>query len=269
MTKNKNFLTLSANGVQYGPFTTKQLNFLQKCQQINEIEGREFCCKDFPELSLENFRQYVHKLKNYIDVATKSFPTFYNIKGIHMIANNFQRVSGTILGNNMLALLNRLPQQQIIVKDLQMNSEIKPELFDQLYRSSVKTDESRPEILHWSLECESEILLTVRIIPTSIQILLQGKNQPIVYDMNGILKIAQLVGILEGFVRSIVFDETKTPFIGDWICILYTMGINGQYRYDKSEDHITWKDFAAGILRKYSEMGGKSDIDLLIDKRKM
>ena len=43
--------------------------------------------------------------------------------------------------------------------------------------------------------------------------------------------------------------------------------IDGQYTYDMPEDCIVWKDFAGGILKKYFEMDGKSDIDSLIDVR--
>lgn len=267
MKSNENFITLRDNGVRYGQFTTKQLQFLQKCQYINETEGREFCCKDFPEMSLENFRQYVYKLKNYIDIATKSYPTFYKIKGVNIMANNFRKLSGIVLGDNVYSMLNKLPRQQIIIKDLEMRVEIKPELFYTLVQFCEKTVDSKHGILYGLLECDSEIISTVKIMPESIKIILEAKKQPIVYDMYGILKITQLLGILEGLILNNVSNTMTLPSIGDWQCISYRLGIDGQYRYDKPEDCVTWKDFAGGILRKYSEMGGKSDIDTSIDTR--
>ena len=63
-------------------------------------------------------------------------------------------------------------------------------------------------------------------------------------------------------------DIVEMPSIGDWQCVSYQLGMTSQYVYEKSKDHIMWKDFAGGIMRKYAMMGGKSDIDLLIDKRR-
>lgn len=266
--KNNNFITLRDNGVQYGQFTDKQYKFLKKCLYINEVERREFCCGDFPEMSPENFRQYVLKLKNYLVAAIKSYPMFYQIKGVKLIANNSRKLLGTVLGDNMLSLLNKLPRQQIIVKELQMKVKIKPGLFNILVNLDTYTEDFPQEILWERMEYDSEIITTVKITSESIQIKLEANKQPIVYDMYGILKITKILGFLEGHIRSETYDIVEMPSIGDWQCISYQLGMNGQYVYEKSEDHMTWKDFAGGIMRKYSEMGGKSDIELFIDTRR-
>lgn len=265
---NKYFITLRDNGVQYGQFTDKQYKFMKKCLSINEDERREFCCVDFPEMSPENFRQYILKLKNYLVVAIKSYPVFYQIKGVKLIANNYRNLSGTILGDNMLSLLNRLPRQDIVLQNLQMKVKIKPELFNALVNLGTKTIDSKDEILWERMEYDSEILTIVKITPEMILIKLEAKKQPIVYDMYGILRITKILGILEGHIRSIMCDIVSMPSVGDWYCISYRLGMNGQYEYNKSKDCITWKDFAGGLLRKYSEMGGKSDTELLIDTRR-
>ena len=147
MTSNKYFITLRDNGVQYGKFPKKQYEFLTKCLYINEIECREFCCKDFPEMSSESFRQFICILKNYIDITIKSYPVFYKIKGVKGIPNNYRRLTGTIIGNSMLDLLNKLPQQEIVVKELQMNVIIKPELFNVLVNFGTNTVNSKQEII--------------------------------------------------------------------------------------------------------------------------
>jgi len=268
MTLKKYFITLRDNGVQYGPFTDKQYKFMKKCLAINEDERREFCCGDFHEMSPENFRQYILKLKNYIVVATKSYPVFYQIKGVKLLANNYRKLSGTVLGDNMLSLLDKLPRQQIIVEHLQMKVEINPKLFYALVNFGTKTVNSKEEILWEKMGYDSEILSTVKITPKSILISLESKKQPIIYDMYGILKITKILGILEGHIRSEMRDIVEMPSVGDWKCISYQLGMNSQYVYEKSKDHMMWKDFAGGIMRKYSEMGGKSNMELLIDTRR-
>lgn len=265
--KKNNFITLRDNGVLYGQFTKKQSKFLEKCLYINEVERREFCRGDFPEMSSENFRQYILKLKNYLVAAIKSYPMFYQIKGVNITCNNSIKLTGTVLGDQMLYLLNKLPKQEVIVQDLQLKAKIKPELFYAIVNFGTKTVNSE-EILWKKIKYDSEILTTVKITPKSIQIILESKKQPIVYDMYGILRITKILGILEGHIRSIMYDIVDMPSVGDWKCISYRLGMNGQYSYNKSEHNIAWKDFAGGILRKYSEMGGKSDMELLIDTRR-
>ena len=266
MSKN-HFITLSDNGVQYGPFTDKQYKFMKKCLTINEDEKREFCCGDFHEMSPENFRQYVLKLKNYLVVAVKSYPIFYQIKGVKLIANNYRKLSGTVYGDNMLSLLDKLPKQQIIVNRLEMKVEIDPRLFYALADFDTEIINSK-EILWEKMEYDSEILTTVKITPKFIQITLNAKKQPIIYDMYGILKITKILGILEGHIRSKKCHKEEMPSVGDWQCVSYQLGVDGQYTYDKPEDCMAWKDFAGGILRRYSDMGGKSDMELLIDTRR-
>lgn len=266
--KSKNFITLRDNGVRYGQFTDKQYRFLKKCLYINEIEKREFCYGDFPEMSPENFRQYVMKLKNYLVAAVKSYPMFYQIKGVNLIANNSRKLTGTALGDNMLLLLNKLPTQQIIVKNLQMKVKIEPKLFNLLVNLTTDSVDFPKEILWENMEYDLEILTTVKIMPESIEISLKAKKQPIIYDMYGILKITKILGILEGHIRSGIHNIVDMPSVGDWYCVSYQLGTDGQYGYDKSEDCVLWKDFSGGILRKYAEMGGKSDIALLIDTRR-
>jgi len=268
MTSNKNFLTLRDNGVQYGQFPKKQYEFLKKCLYINEIERREFCCKDFPEMSPESFRQFIHILKNYIDVAIKSYPVFYKIKGVQGIRNNYRKLTGTTIGNGMVYLLNKLPKQEIIVKELQMKVAIKPELFNVLVNFDGNTVNSKQEIVWDELQFDLEIITTVKITSESIKISLKAEKQPIVYDMYGILKITKILGVLEGEIRGRTRDIVPITSVCDWQCISYRLGMNGQYTYDKPEDCMAWKDFSGGILRKHSEIGGKSDIDLLIDTRR-
>jgi len=156
----------------------------------------------------------------------------------------------------------------MIVKRLEMNVAINPKLFYALVNFGTKTVNSKEEILWEKMAYDSEILSTVKITPKSFLISLESKKQPIIYDMYGILKITKILGILEGHIRSAMRDIVEMPSVGDWQCVSYQLGMNGQYVYEKSKDHMMWKDFAGGILRTYTEMGGKSDIDLLIDTRR-
>ena len=225
MTLNKYFITLQHNGVQYGPFPKKQHEFLTKCLYINEIEHREFCCKDFPEMSLESFRQYVLILKNYIDIAIKSHPVFYKIKRVKGIRNNYKRLTGTIIGNNMYNLLNKLPRQQIIVKELQMNVKTDPRFFNVLSNFGMNID-FKDEINLGNLQLDLEIITTVKIMPELIEITLKADKQPIVYDVLGILKITKILGVLEGELRGRTRDIIPIPSVDDWHCISYQLGID-------------------------------------------
>ena len=267
MTLNKYFITLQHNGVQYGQFTKKQHEFLTKCLYINEVEHREFCCIDFREMSNDSFRQYIHILKNYIDITMNSYPKFYKIKGVKGIYNNYKRLTGTVIGTKMLQLLNKLPEHQIILNELKINVKINPKFFNILSYFGLDDVNFKEEIVLENMQFDSEIITSVKITSKLIEISLHADKQPIVYDMLGILKITKILGVLEGELRGRTRDIIPIVSVDDWECISYQLGMNGQYSYDKPKHCMVWKDFAGGFLRKYSEMGGKSDIDSLIDTR--
>ena len=61
--------------------TKMQRQFLERCLSIHEEYGRPFACYDFPNIPGGSFRQYIRKLKNFVEIAYKSNPCYYRVKG--------------------------------------------------------------------------------------------------------------------------------------------------------------------------------------------
>ena len=263
----KNFITLRDNGVQYGPFPKKQLAFLQKAQKINEDEHRAFCVHDFHELTPVNFRQCINKLHDYIEIVTPSYPKFYKIKGTNL-NGNFKPISGKMIGGSMLPILEKLKDQPITLNDLKIKFDSSNGLYNVLVNMEVKTEESTQDIVWENLKVdEDNVMVNVRIDSQNVNVEIYCKNRPIVYDMNTVLKITELLGKIS---RTIALEErhiVEIPFVGDWLCVFYRLGTNGQYCYDDMEFYRTWKDMAGGFLRTYCEQSREQRFKMLMDNR--
>jgi len=268
MKQNRNFITLRGNGVQYGPFPKKQLKFLQKAQKINEDEHRSFCVGDFHEMTPENFRQYIYKLHNYIEIEVPGYPKFYKIKGINLTAYNFKPITGKNIGDTMLPILEKLDDQSVSLNDLKIKFDSSNGLYNVLVNLGAKPDEITKDIVWDDLRIdEDNVKLTIRIDSKNVNIRINCKNRPIVYDMNGILKITEVLGIISEFISNEAKHIVKIPSVGDWICVAYKLGANGQYDYDKMKFHRSWKDIAGGFLRRYAEQSRKQKFNMSIDTR--
>jgi len=81
-TKNNEKITDVGNVI---PNITKQVKiFYDKALKINIVENRPFSCEDYPNLSKENYRQYILKLRLVIEKVRNSRPAFYKIKGVYL-----------------------------------------------------------------------------------------------------------------------------------------------------------------------------------------
>ena len=246
----KNFITLHDNGVQYGPFPKKQWEFLHKCLKINEEEGREFTGKDFPELSKENFRQKILQLNNYIEnEIPHSYPKWYKIKGVKLHYAHRKKTSGSMIGNNVVTILDKLPELCYVINDLEIQFDSGEELYNVMINTGVKTN-SKEEIM-WKFYI-NDITITVRIDRKTVHVKLECEKIPVIYDMLGILKVTEILGMISTGIKNYTHDIVVIPSVNDWICISYSLGDNCQYPFNQSEFHRAWKDIAGGFMRKYS-----------------
>jgi len=263
----KNFITLRDNGVRYGTFPKKQLAFLKKALRINEGEKRAFCVHDFRELTSVNFRQYIHKLQNYIEILIPSYPKFYKIKGVNL-TTNFKPISGKTIGDSVLTILEKQRDQSVTLNDLKIQFDSSNGLYNVLVNFGAKTVGTNQEI-HWHHPCihEDNVELKIKIDPQNVNIEINCEHRPIVYDMNTVLKITELLGIISHFINNKSRNIIKIPYVGDWLCVSYSIGTNGQYHYDDPQFCETWKDIAGGFLRVYAKQSKNQRFNMLMDTR--
>jgi|APSaa5957512535_1039671.scaffolds.fasta_scaffold00891_6 hypothetical protein len=248
--KNNYFITLRDNGEQYGPFPTKQWKFMHKALKINEEQGREFTGKDFPELSSKNFRQKIFLLKNYIENEIPySYPKWYKIKGVNLHYAHRKKTSGSIIGNNVVTLLDKLPESCYVINNLEIQFNSGEELYNVMVNMGVEFN-SKKEIL-WE-DCKHGIKIIVKIDEKAVNTKLTCEKIPIVYDMIGILRITEILGMISDRINQITHNIITIPSVNNWICISYSLGDNNQYLFNQSEFHRSWKDIAGGFMRKYS-----------------
>jgi len=108
-----NQLTLSLteliNTYHINKITSAQRKFLSIGYDINTKQKISFCLEDFREkgYSDANFRQYIHKLLDMIDIVIKSNPVFYKLKGITLSIHD-EKVTDKGMGVGIQMLENSL-----------------------------------------------------------------------------------------------------------------------------------------------------------------
>lgn len=266
---NNGYITLQDNKMQYGPFPKKQLDFMQKAQHINEIEKRPFCLIDFPELgrdkvkSARNFRQYIHKLREYLEVEIEGNPKFYKIRG--MILPSSKKVTPRVIGDNMLPILENLRFQPPSIHDIKMRFDTDEGLYNFLCNTGAKANKSNKGIMI-ELPIDYSVCVIIQVYPKSVHIDIGCTSKPIVYDMSGVIKLAEILGRISGFLRCKTFSYIKIPPANEWVCTSYHFGIDGRDRYDGHAFHRTWQDVAGGFMRVYSKLDKDEKQHVRIEK---
>lgn len=89
--------------------TNAQRKFLKIAYDINTRQKTSFCVEDFRERGYSdgNFRQYVLKLKDMIDIVLKSKIFFYKLKGITLSTHN-KKITDEGMGVGVQSLENML-----------------------------------------------------------------------------------------------------------------------------------------------------------------
>lgn len=254
---NNYYITLQDNGIQYGPFSKKHLDFMQKAQKIHEVEKRPFCVADFRELgenwkkASNNFRQYVYKLREYLEVEVSGNPKFYKIRGT--ILPSSKKVTPRAIGDNMLPILENLRYQPPSMHDIKMYFDSDEGLYNFLCNMGAEINESNKGIMI-KLPIDDFVNVIIQVYPKNVHIDIGCTGKPIVYDMSGVIKLAEILGRVSGFLRCKTYSSIKIPPANEWVCTSYHFGIDGRDRYDGPAFHRTWQDVAGGFMRTYSKI---------------
>ena len=162
--------------------------FLKRAYQIN-IEKREpFCCTHFKNLTRNNFRQFIHKFKDIIEVEIKSNPCFYKLKGLNVSSlRNF--VTDEAKGVIMLSLLENLKEQQPAIHDLKFSIESN---IHQYLKENYPVNQNNNGIKLQVPSFDKNILIKAMIYPKNIQLDIGCSYKPFIYDLSGTLNLCSI-----------------------------------------------------------------------------
>ena len=233
--------------------TLSQQKFLHEAIRINIEEKRPFSLYDFPNMTNENFRQTKYQLRNIIEIAVKSNPCFYRVKGTPWK----KRIPLThhptgVAGDLMIRILKQLKEQPPKIHDIKITA--LSDLYDFISHEGMN---KRNHSLKKVFLLDYEIRATVLVYPDKLQIDLGCTFEPILYDIEGAIRLSFVLGRLYTLLQLYSNFKASIVPIEEWIITHFHFGIDGVEEYNGPAFHVTFNDFAAGLIRFYSKKKGK------------
>lgn len=231
----------------------KLQEFVRKGKAINRL-GQDFCCKNFPELGDDLFRQRIFKLKKlgWIIPTCKGWFTWYKIKGEN---TGWERKDitheGMGVGTNMKNIIDTTSQQIPSIHDIKI--EFKSE---QTYQNAIKAGKiphpKNKGIFEDDLWLSGHTYVKIAIYPKKVVMDIATTYYPIVYDLRGALKLIKSVTVIEDYL-ILQYKPKDMPNNLDWIVTHYHLNQDGQTEFSGTPYHRTIADMAGGFIREYSK----------------
>ncbi|MGY5148896.1 MAG: hypothetical protein ACW9W3_02430 [Candidatus Nitrosopumilus sp. bin_68KS] len=233
--------------------TVSQKKFLHDAIQINIEEKRPFSLYDFSNMSPENFRQMILRLRNVISVESKGRPCYYRVNGTPLN----KRIPLThhhtgIAGDRMIRILKRQKKQPPAIHDIKITA--RSDLHDFI---SHETMHKRNHSIKFTYKLDYNIQATALVYPDKLQIDLGCTLEPIIYDAMGAVRFSFVLGRLYTLLQA--YSNFKASFVPmeEWIITHYHFGIDAAEEYNGQTFHVTYNDFTSGLVRFYSKKKGK------------
>lgn len=245
-------VTLPCNGLDINNLTPSLQKFVKRAIVINRLR-REFCCKDFPELKPNTFRQYVSRLKKLGWIVTVSVGTlgWYKIRGEN-VGNNHKKVTleGMGVGTNMQEIINEASSQTPAMHDIKIKVP-SSKLYQNVSSEGLKPNPHNKGIrLEINLERYIDAIITV--YPKLAFVEISSTCKPIIYDIRG---AQQFITYLK-FIHTYLYRRYNADDIDDcldWIAVHYHLNQDGQTEFSDPKFHRTISDITGGFIRVYAK----------------
>ncbi len=244
------FLTDLCNGKHV---TEKQQRFLRKALRINLKEQCSFCRDDFPELSSENFRQHILRLKEFIVIVTKSKPCFYRIKGTPERIG-VPSVTDMPTGETMIRMLRNAREQPSSIHDIRIQTH-SDNLYEILKKNGEKPHPQNKGILLPTFHYDVNVRAKAHVDSQTISIDIACTNRPLVYDVNGMVQLLVILGQIYRDLQAFSRFEAKFPPVTEWKITMFHLGKDGTRSFCGQSFEIRIDDLTIGTIRYYNKVG--------------
>lgn len=234
----------------YGRLTKHQPLFLERATSINKIDGHPFCFRDFEPMTPNNFRQCIHKLKDYIEVVTPGIPTFYRVKGVELPGDSHRITSvDTGVGLNFANLLKQLHIAQPAIHDIKIKID-SGLTHEGLVKRGFTVDKSNKSIKLPIPNFKSGIRIKILIYPRITQIDLACSRIPLVYNIAGLLELLEYLSTVSNYL--FLKAGVSLPKVHTWVITHYHFNRDA-VSMDGACAHFTFEEVSAGLIRLYTK----------------
>lgn len=238
------------NNSNYHCLTRTQKNFLKKGKKINLQEKRAFSYEDY-DMKPGTFRQYIYRLKPYIEIQKKSIPTYYKIKGISLPLDS-HLVTPKPMGDaqQLITILESLKNQPAKIHDIkiQFASDIHKGLVEK--GSTINPSNHSIKITNIPTT-DNNIVLIAMVYPKTTQLNVGCTYKPIVYDVDSLLYLMEILGQASMSIFGI--SGIHPPNVKDWMVTQYHFN-KDSVALDGKSFHITLGELSSGLIRYYTKI---------------
>ncbi|MEM2159744.1 MAG: hypothetical protein QXN55_02175 [Candidatus Nitrosotenuis sp.] len=231
--------------------TINQQKFLRDAIKINVTQRRPFYYHDFDTMTPGNFRQMIHKLKDVIEIAYKTNPCAYRIRGTPWPKRTTLTKRPT--GDRMIDILQQLKEQPAKIHDIKLKA------YSNLH-SFITDKDMNPDnhSIKVKIPLDQHFHSTILIYPSVLQIDIACTSNPIVYDVAGAIYLTGLLGQLYARLQYLSSFRASISPLMEWIVTHYHFGVDGSEHHSGQSFHLTYDDFATGLVRFYSKKIGET-----------
>ena len=242
--ENNGLLTLITNG-----FPPKQDLFLQRAFKINRDYNRGFTHDDFA-MSAGNARQYISKLKEYLEIQIVSRPNFYKIKGMPMTGDSHRITQKPTGGDDFLDLVTMLTNEPLMMHDMKMkiyNSSV----YESLVKNGTSVNSHNKCILINFESADNNITSKILVYPKTIQIDIGCSFKPLVYDMQGFFALFEHLSKISYHISGL--SKVLLPPVYEWIITHQHLNKDGSVELNGPKFHLSVNEVFCGFMRFYSK----------------
>jgi len=248
--ENNVSVTINDNG-QLHIRTKQNLEFLSKCAKINVIEGRPFSKNDFPNMTPNNYRQYIRKNKEFLATVREGRPKLFKIREITLIGDSHRITEVDMrVGEDYERILRNVAGQQKMIHDIKVKFE-SDSLHKGLQKVNYTPDTSNQRISVVFPSPDNNLVTKISVYPKTIQIDIGCTFKPIVFDHSGLFYLLEHLAKVSNHL-SLSTGVTLPP-VHKWKITHQHLNKDGTVELSGQSFHITIEEFAGGLIRLYSK----------------
>lgn len=224
--------------------------FLKKCITIQIKLHRTFSSSDFQEITPENFRQRVLRLKNFIKPHVRGGCAYYRVMEVPLGIMETV-VTEDPMGDELFLMLMHVKEQPASIHD------IKIQFDSNLYNFIVKDPDIAVNPQNNGIILDLELIPNYRtkvlIYPNLVQVNIGCTFNPVVYNIQGVLFLNSLLTLLHDRLAKFGSYCSDLPPFYDWVITHYHFGRDGQQQWSGKKFHIVIRDALHQMIRYYSK----------------
>lgn len=235
----------------YPHLPKKMQEFYDRCKYICEKEHREFTYRDFLDMKHGTFRQYILRLKPYVELVTRDHIAFYKIKGVKLpLDSHYVTFRDTGDVSNLIRMLESTQEQPAKIHDVKMKIDLDKQSAAATAGQTVNPFNHGIQIKQIPSR-DDNIVIKASVYPYIIQLDVACTYKPMIYDVESFLYFTEI--LKEASIFLTAMTHVTLPPVKDWIITHYHLNKDGGFEISGKSFHFTISDVASGLIRFYSK----------------